>query len=332
MRVVLFYILIPLLLFILAFYVWGKSSNLSPEELHQIDVGSSPLAPSDTITVMTYNLGYLSGMTNNLPVKPSKDLFDQNQQRALQLIEKYSPEIIGFQEIDFSSSRSYFENQAENLGNQYATKVRSVNWDKKYVPFPYWPPSVHFGKMISGQAIFSKFQVNSSERIVLPPPKSAPFYYQAFYLDRLIQIAQLSIGDQNLVVMNVHLEAFDEQTRELQAKEVMSVLESYAQQYPLLLIGDFNARPPFASELVTEEQTMQLFFDHPLLSSAITKDRYLREEQQHFTFDTEAPYEKLDYIFYTKKSIKPLAASTILEAAEISDHLPVSFTFTLSEN
>jgi endonuclease/exonuclease/phosphatase family metal-dependent hydrolase len=332
MRVVLFYILIPLLLFVLAFYVWGKSSNLSQEELHRIEVSASPLAQLDTITVMTYNLGYLSGMTNNQAVKPSRDLFDQNQQRAIRIIEKYNPEIIGFQEIDFFSKRSYFENQAENLGNHYATKVRSVNWDKKYVPFPYWPPSVHFGKMISGQAIFSKFQVNSSERIVLPGPKAAPFYYRAFYLDRLIQIAQLSIGKQNLVVMNVHLEAFDEQTRELQAKEVMSVLEAYAQQYPVLLMGDFNARPPFASERVTEEQTMQLFFNHPLLSSAISKDRYLSEEHQHFTFDTQAPYEKLDYIFYTKNFIRPVAAATISEAAEISDHLPVSFTFTLFEN
>ena len=332
MRVVLFYILIPLLLFVLAFYVWGKSSSLSQEELHQVDVYSVSVKNSDTITVMTYNLGYLSGMTNNLPVKPSKDLFDENQRLAQQLLDKYQPEIIGFQEIDYSSKRSYFQNQADVLGDNYAAKVKSVNWDKKYVPFPYWPPSVHFGKMISGQAIFSMFPVNNSERIVLPGPEAAPFYYRAFYLDRLIQIAQLSIDGQNLVVMNVHLEAFDEQTRVLQAKEVMSVLEQYAQNYPVLLIGDFNARPPFASELVTEEQTMELFFDHPLLSSAISKDRYLSKEDQHFTFDTDAPYEKLDYIFYTKEFIHPVAAATISEAGEISDHLPVTFTFTLAKN
>ena len=73
MRIVLFYILIPLVVFILIFYLWGKSGNLSQDQLHQVVDGTEVSNYSqDTITVITYNLGYLSGMTNNLPVTPDE--------------------------------------------------------------------------------------------------------------------------------------------------------------------------------------------------------------------------------------------------------------------
>jgi endonuclease/exonuclease/phosphatase family metal-dependent hydrolase len=328
MRIVFFYIFIPFLLILLIFYFWGQSGI----DLHVVNDLTTELSQQeDTFSIMTYNLGYLSGMTNNLPVTPPKNLFDKNLIRAKMLVKKLDPDIIGFQEIDFSSKRSFEVNQADNLRDGYAVLIKSVNWDKKYVPFPYWPPSVHFGKMISGQAIFSKFPLLDSERIVLTGPSEAPFYYKAFYLDRLIQVARLSVNGKEIIVLNVHLEAFDRFTRENQAKEVLEVVERFADT-PLILIGDFNARPPYASEIVNDEQTMEIFLNHPRLSSAIDKARYHNEEQLHFTYDTEVPYEKLDYILYTHKFIQPISASTVSEAGTISDHLPVFMKFILLDN
>ena len=50
----------------------------------------------------------------------------------------------------------------------------AVNWDKRYVPFPYWPPVVHFGEMLSGQGVLSKFPILMNKKIVLQKPEENP--------------------------------------------------------------------------------------------------------------------------------------------------------------
>ena len=286
MRAVLLYVLLTLVLLLIAFYWWAQGRSVDKELLHQeIAISNNGLQPGDsTFSVMTYNLGYLSGMTNNLAVKPAVDLFDANLEAARNLIKKWDPDLVGFQEIDFASNRSYHRNQLDSLRDGFAYAVQSVNWNKRYVPFPYWPPKVQFGNMLSGQAVLSKFPVLESQRLVLPGPEAAPFYYKAFYLDRLIQVVQLEVMETVVILLNVHLEAFDQATRELQAREVMQVVETYCRQHPTLLIGDFNARPPFATEQVTDEETIRMFIEHPLLSPALDQSQYLKNEQQHFTF------------------------------------------------
>jgi len=330
MRTVLIYVVLPALLLLLGFYLWAQQGQLSEAQLHIEQELTSPVVSSaDTLSIMTYNIGYLSGMTNNLPVKPEQQLFVANLEQAKQFLGRWQPDIIGLQEIDLGSQRSYQVNQVEQLGSSYSWAITSVNWDKNYVPFPYWPPSVHFGKMLSAQAILSKFPLVSSGRKVLTGPQSAPFYYRAFYLDRLLQEVHLQIDGKTLTVLNVHLDAFDQSTRETQALEVMKVVEQYINKNPVILMGDFNARPPYANDKVTDEHTISMFLDHPQLSLAVDKETYLADESSHFTFDTEQPFEKLDYIFYSHQSIEPVEVRTLSEAGVISDHYPVYMRFRL---
>ncbi len=326
-----------ILLFILAiavalFYFWGSSGSTQASRYHtQHDLNSPPKEGADTISVVTYNIGYLSGMTNNLPVRPAIGFYQANLAKAQNLLKSLSPDVIGFQEIDFGSDRSYNFNQLDSLSPTYHQAISSINWDKRYVPFPYWPPSVHFRSMLSGQAVLSKYPVIESEMITLERPAKAPFYYKAFYLDRLIQLVKLKIGQRTLTVLNVHLEAFDQETRENQAMSLKHMIDSMADHAPLILMGDFNARPPFATEQVTDESTMKIFYEHPQLSPAMTKSAYLANEKVNFTFDTEQPYETLDYIFYTHRFIAPVEYSVLHQAGQISDHLPVFFSFKFLE-
>lgn len=142
---------------------------------------------SDTLSVLTYNIGYLSGMTNNLPVDRKESLFSDNLSRSIDLLNSYDFDFIGLQEVDFGASRSFNYNQFDSLGIQldFHQGAYAINWDKLYVPFPYYPFKNHFGRMYSGQGILSKMQLVSNDLIVLRKPISAPFYYNAFYLDRL---------------------------------------------------------------------------------------------------------------------------------------------------
>ena len=47
------------------------------------------------------------------------------------------------------------------------------------------------------------------------------------------------------------------------------------------------------------------------------------------TFDTKNPFERIDYIFYTKNSIEYISGKVLNQFEQASDHLPVEMQFKL---
>ena len=142
------------------FFFWASSPTLELSEYQSVIANKTKSTQkSDSIfSIVTYNIGYLSGMTNNLAVESPKEFFDVNMAKVVSEIKKVKPDIMAFQEIDFDASRSYNVNQEEEiskLGFNY--RAQTINWDKRYLPFPYWPISMHYGKVVSGQSIISKY-------------------------------------------------------------------------------------------------------------------------------------------------------------------------------
>jgi endonuclease/exonuclease/phosphatase family metal-dependent hydrolase len=279
---------------------------------------------------MTYNIGYLSGMTNNQSVKRPKSLFTNNMKTFLQYLEENPAEVIAFQEIDYDSRRSYYIDQLQTIAVKagYPYGAKAVNWDKRYVHFPYWPPSVHFGKTISGQAVLSRYPILDTERIVLQKRGDTPFYYNTFYLDRLIQVVKNKIAAHTLVVLNVHLEAWEQKTRENQAKRVLDIYRYYKDKYPVLVVGDFNALPPaalqkknFADESnsdFTQDKTIEIILSEKSLKTAFPGST--------FTFPADKPTRKLDYIFYEHEKMNLLDTRVVY--IDSSDHLPLVMQFS----
>jgi endonuclease/exonuclease/phosphatase family metal-dependent hydrolase len=326
-------LLFVLILAFVIFYYWASSGTQPRDKLSEIVTYADTPGPPKTqgiFTVMTYNTGYLSGMTNNQPVKrPGKVFFEKNMESFLQLLEEIQPDVTGVQEIDFYSKRSHYINQLNTIAEKadYKYAAKAINWDKRYLPFPYWPPSLHFGRVLSGQAVLSRWPILSTERIVLQKPKSTPFYYNAFYLDRLIQVAKIKIGSKDIIILNVHLDAIDRETREDQAKRLLDLYRSYKDDYPVLLMGDFNSIPPdaprkkdFPDEPVTDfqnDRTIQFFLEDPGLKAV---------DSTTFTFPTDSPTRKLDYIFYTHDKIRLI--KVFVPSIDSSDHLPTVMQFS----
>ena len=275
--------------------------------------------------IMTYNVGYLSGMTNNRAVAVPVDTFQDNQRELIDLINFLGPDFVAFQEIDFGASRSYRYHQLDSVVSQTSLRQGAmvVNWDKRYVPFPYWPPSMHFGRMLSGQALASAYPVKGNERIVLDKPLNAPFYYNAFYLDRLMQVNEVKIGENTLKVINVHLEAFDQETREKQALQVLKTYNQLAAQHPVILLGDFNA----SAELKDGDNTIATIMKGEHIAKAISDSSYYANREAFYTYSSASPRWKIDYIFYNKDQLKAVSARVVGEAGTISDHLPVLMKF-----
>jgi len=325
-------ILAFIFILIVSFYFWAKSPTEIETKYNSVScfTNSKQKAIKDTFSIMTYNIGYLSGMTNNLPVERNASLFSQNLINISTLFNQLAPDIVCFQEIDFKADRSFHTNQytaiAKNGHFHYGAKA--INWDKKYVPFPYWPIKYQFGKILSGQACLSKYEITNSSRVVLPQPKSNAFYYNDFYLDRLAQIVWIKTTKDSILIINVHLEAWDSPTRETQAQIIINLLKKYENKYPLILAGDFNA-VPYYDPLSNSEKTIELILQYPHISTAITKDEYLSSPQKFYSFDSRRPYQKIDYIFFSDRYLTCTNAKVIHNTDDISDHLPIFASFLL---
>ena len=343
------------------FYVWASAAAQDPQANAQIvsyapASGSSDgeiASPEQGYTLVSYNIGYLSGLANNTTERLEKSFYDENLKRAITAIQSVNPDIVALQEIDFGAKRSYEVNQAEAIAQ--TTKLYSgaiaINWNKNYVPFPYWPPAAHFGKMLSGQAILTRslFPITDNRRFVLAQVADKPFFYNAFYLDRLAQVTQINLpapstqansstqadpSTQSIIIINVHLEAFSEQTRVDQTRFVRELAEDYAQSYPVIVVGDFNSslnRPSFVAATGETYQETQFSIKEMLSSKQLAPAPAQSNWNSQPTFPSDNPTYKLDYCFYTPSTIEVLETSVISAAGESSDHWPISIRFRFKD-
>ena len=323
-----FRFLVLICVVVIGMYFWATSSALDPLEkpnsIYKISTGAEE--QGDTLSIMTFNIGYLSGMTNNKSVERTSSLFDTHAAALLQCLKSSAVDILAMQEIDFASSRSYDVDQLDLIARQggfnYAAKA--LNWDKRYVPFPYWPFKHHFGKVQSGQAIVSKFKIHNHTIDTLPKPLDQPFYYNDFYLDRLVQTSVIYVNKKPLTVMNVHLEAFSRKTRSIQLRYVFEKFRTSAITSPTILLGDFNE--PFFPQ---EHSYMSPFYNSSIIGQAISPQELQVYPEKHFTYSAETPKAKIDYIFYSKAHIEMVSAETLRTTQLLSDHLPVLMKFRL---
>lgn len=316
-----------LLIAFVAFYFWASNSTYNADDYASIhnynDARGGPLP--DTLRVATYNIGYLSGMANNRPVREPESFYLRNMASARDLLVEMDADVVGLQEIDFRSRRSYDHHQMDALAAAgYAYGAMAVNWDARYVPFPYGLPRVNFGRMLSGQAVLSRVPILRQERVVLEQPPN-PFWYNAFYLDRLAQIVVLD-SDPTLAVVNVHLEAFHRETRERHAEALIAIVDSLAADHAILLIGDFNAVPEqLADGDSVAEATMTRLEGHPVLDAVYASGAF--GDRVPGTYPADEPVRKIDHILYDARYLEPVEAAVLDAEGPPADHRPVVAAF-----
>jgi endonuclease/exonuclease/phosphatase family metal-dependent hydrolase len=269
--------------------------------------------PDSTIQIMTYNLGYLSGMTNNQATQAGQQLFTNNLKKMISRLRENTPDIICFQEIDYESKRSYHLDQHDTIARLfYPWALKVVNWDKRFVPFPYWPPTVWFGQILSGQSIMSQWELSSPTREVLEPVASNPFYYNAYYLNRLLVTATVQHPVKPFLLMDLHAEAFDTLTRNHQLELIYTEFKAKSKTRPVIIAGDFNAAAD------SKEPGIQLFLNDTTIGCAVRP-----QSGKPASYPSAQPQERIDYIFYTRRDFEEVTGHVATEYGSISDHLPV---------
>jgi len=126
------------------------------------------------------------------------------------------------------------------------------------------------------------------------------------------------LNGKEVVVINIHLEAFDKKTREKQLTAVIELFQKYGATNPTILLGDFNSDPSYKNAAIEK------VFALPNIGNAA-----FSSEKYGFTYNSKNPLHRLDYIFYTTKSIEYVSGKVLTQFGEASDHLPVEMKFRL---
>lgn len=323
-----FMLLITVVLLVVAFVWWGSGATWPTEDYRQIRTFSGPSAEGgDTLRIMTYNIGWMSGMTNNLAVPRTEALFRENFRHFLHVIDSLRPDIIAVQEIDFDAFRSFRWQQVDSIAVHagFPYVAQAVNWDKRYVPFPGKNPRLHFRHTISGQAIFSRYPISGHHAVVMPRPPGPHPLYNYFYIDRLAQVARIEI-DSSLAfhMINVHLEAWDVSIRKLQGLITAQITDSLLALGPVLTVGDFNDMPPTLEALEAGVADSTLI---PMLSLEVMKPAGWSiespQENWHSTYSSRNPEKAIDQVFYHTETWQLVSVRGVHEMGEVSDHLPL---------
>jgi endonuclease/exonuclease/phosphatase family metal-dependent hydrolase len=237
----------------------GYSSKEFPSEgIKQFDeyIARTHSSIPNEITAIAYNIGYASAEKNNQPVELNREEVIRNLDSMVSALKELDPDIVFLQEVDFGAARTFNINQMEYLARglemPYAAYV--ITWNKRYVAWPYWPPKRHFGKMLSGQAILSRFPIESESSIRFDKPEENQFWYNWFYLDRIAQRISLKVGEQTWSAWNIHLEAYHQNTRHKQIEKLRDAVQKDPQA--VLAAGDYNEKPGSELNKFSEETGM----------------------------------------------------------------------------
>lgn len=282
--------------------------------IKSFDTHSKIKHSDNEIKVITYNIGYASGMRNNEGSVLTKDEVLKNLDDIVQKIKVQDADVICLQEVDINSSRSFGIDQvkylAEKLG--YKNAAYTINWNLNYLPWPYWPIKKQFGRMVSAQAVLTNFEIIKNKTFRFKKPKANAFWYNWFYIDRIAQQVQIKTQSEKINIWNVHLEAFDEETRLSQGKTLAFIIKKN-QNLPNIMAGDFNT--PGLKNIHSKQNNAV----KTLLKSADLQTDVSRKA----TYPTDKPVENLDHILYDNHFQK---LTTGLIDSFGSDHLGVWMT------
>ena len=203
---------------------------------------------SKEIKIISWNVGYCNlGSTADFfmdggtkVVSQTREELDENIRQITGKLQEWDADINLLQEVDRKSYRSYDVDEVSLFYNVFPDRISSyaLNHKATFIPYPL-PP---LRNVEAGLMSISKLKVESAERISLPSPFKWP--ESTCNLKRCLLVERLPISgsDKKLVVINLHLEAYDDgEGREAQNKFLIETIEKEFKAGNYVIAGgDFN--------------------------------------------------------------------------------------------
>ena len=311
------------------------------------DAAAGDGVPSQKLTVLSWNIGY-SGLGKNADFfmdggkgvrTQTKEQVQENLEAFASKLEAENPDFVLLQEVDRNSTRSYRINGVDTLSARlpdYQTAFAN-NFKVLFLPYPV-PP---IGKVDSGILTLSRYQAERASRIQLPCPFSWPVRLVNLKRCLLAEYIPIEGSDRQLVLVNLHLEAYDSGEGKIEQTKVLAnfLEEEYSKGNYVIAGGDFNqsfsgtdtSMYPVQGEglwecgLLEEEQFpegWQFLMDNSV-PSCRSLDRPYDPEDESFQ------YYLIDG-FIASPNVTALSVETLDLGFVNSDHNPVKLTVQLN--
>ena len=304
--------------------------------------GQSVRAGED-LTFLTWNIGYAAlGKDSDFVMDGGGKVPAANRETVGKYLDgikstvasNSDADILMFQEVDASSSRSFRINECEALSK--GIHSYALNYSCIFVPFP-WPP---FGTVNSGLLTTSDYDMSSAERIALPCPFSWPV--SAANLKRCLLVSRFPVegSEKELVVVNLHLEAYaGSEGKRAQAEKLKDFIVSEFEKGNYVIAGgDFNQLFPGSVESYPNVHTD--LWDVPLLDEADLEKgfSYICDLETPSCRLLNQPYDPSDtantqyYVidgFIVSPNVQVNSVETLDAGFEYSDHNPVKLSAVL---
>ncbi len=300
------------------------------------------------ISLLSMNIGYGAldesqdfFMDGGTGVRPASEQVIKNNMRGIRdFFESTDPDIYFLQEVDIRSRRSYHINERDYL---LETIRRSSAFAYNFkVPLVPIPPKDPIGKVESGLLILNQFHVKSANRISLPVPFTWPV--RIANLKRCLLVERIPIKDsqKELVLVNLHLEAYDDgEGKAAQTRVLMDLLNAeYEKGNYCIAGGDFNQTFPGVD-----------FKKFPIINRDFFEPGILSEDMLNpgwrFAYDRETPSCRLlnrpysgnpgDTQYYVidgfiiSPNVELVSVRTINMNFTFSDHNPVFLRVMLKD-
>ncbi|MBP5154583.1 MAG: endonuclease [Lachnospiraceae bacterium] len=226
-------------------------TEYAPEETAVLTAqgsGEKTLSAGQTLRLVSWNIGYGAlGDNADFFMDGGKGVntadvprVTQNMEAVLAFLRDQAPDIVFLQEADVNSSRSHGIDETALVSEAFPGYQHSFayNFNVSFVPFPL-PP---IGHVESGLFTMTAFSAASVVRRSLPCPFSWPL--RTANLKRCLMVSRFSIdgSDKELVLVNLHLEAYDDgEGKTEQTRVLRELLESEWQKGNYVIAGgDFN--------------------------------------------------------------------------------------------
>lgn len=243
---------------------WLTVREYKPADIEEAAVNrtgapkTTHIAPGNSLTVLSQNTGYAGlgadsdfFMDGGKDVAPTQKQMEENLAGLSNQLADQAADIYFLQEVDTNSSRTHSKDQSRvywdsllSDGKGRYSSSHALNYSCDFVPFP-WPP---IGKVHSGLQTLSRFYVDQAQRIALPCPFSWPVSAANLKRCLLVSYVPLDGSDRQLVLVNLHLEAYDDgEGKAAQTKALMDFLTAeYEKGNYVIAGGDFNQTFPGA--------------------------------------------------------------------------------------
>ncbi len=357
MKKVLILILLSVILFSCDIFN-TKFEDYEDAIMYEAAVYIAPPENPETLKIMTWNIKFGGARIDFFfdgwgdEVLMDENVVIDNMHQITDYIQFVNPDIVLLQEVDIDSKRSAYVDQVQfildNTDINYG--AYASQWKADFVP------SDGIGRMNSGNAILSKWQITSAERIALPLIGEQDTLTQYFYLRRNILKTIIEIENMELPVLNTHTAAYSKDgTKKEQIDIFKAELDAIdTESIRFVAGGDLNAIPPgslnylgdlfpdrpddlldnFEVEDYDVTELQELYDDY---SPALPLEDYLTEEEAgvyvspFYTHsikiipDSIDWNRKLDFLF-TNHITGWIANSdsTHQDTREFSDHCPVT--------